>query len=250
MFESPKNEMNSLPEELKKDKNKSLYKVPILMYHYVEYVTDKKDTTRQLLNVAPHIFEAQLKSLLSANYTFITAKDLGQILDEKRLLPEKPVILTFDDSHRDFYYNVYPLLKKYNVKASMYVITDFLEDSDFLTHAQLKEIVESNLVDIGAHTAHHVSLKGLPASVVEEEVYRSKSMIEDEFHIKIVSFAYPNGDFDQQSADIVRDAGFTTAVSTIPGNEVGHWNRYFIYRLRPGFRTGQELIDYLEEAYQ
>ena len=77
------------------------------------------------------------------------------------------------------------------------------------------------------------------------EVDTSKKMLEDTYHIHVVSFAYPNGEFDEQSVQVVKQDGFTTAVSTIPGIAQDQNNRFFLYRLRPGGRIGQVLLDYL-----
>src|SRR5260221_1858640 len=73
--------------------------VPILLYHYVEYVKDKRDTIRQSLDIVPKILEEQVQTLLSDSYTPITINDLADYLDGKILLPPKPVILTFDDGY-------------------------------------------------------------------------------------------------------------------------------------------------------
>jgi hypothetical protein len=73
-------------------------------------------------------------------------------------------------------------------------------------------------------------------------------MIEDTYHIQVDSFAYPSGFFDLQAIDEVKKAGFTNAVSTMPGIEVNQLNRYILYRLRPGHRTGQELLNYISSS--
>ncbi len=221
------------------------FRVPVLMYHYIEYVTDKGDTIRQSLNVSPSIFEQQLQTLKNAGYTFLTAKEMGDVLDGKSKLPQKPILLTFDDGHRDFYTDVLPLLQKYKVKATEYIIPGFTGGSDFMTQEQLQEVIRSGLVEIGAHTVHHIALKNKPFPLVVDEVFESKKMLEDLYHIHVVSFAYPSGFFDQQAIDIVKSAGFKTAMSTIPGEDINQTNRFFIYRLRPGYRSGETLLSYL-----
>jgi peptidoglycan/xylan/chitin deacetylase (PgdA/CDA1 family) len=74
----------------------------------------------------------------------------------------------------------------------------------------------------------------------------SKQALEKTYGIKIVSFAYPDGSYDTQAIAAVKKAGYRTAVSTVPGVEQSQTNRLFLYRLRPGRRTGQELIKYIE----
>ncbi len=251
--ETPENEMTKLPPDVKKrltripvTTSSATFRVPILMYHYVEYVQDKRDTIRQKLDINPYIFEQQVKTLKDAGYTFMTAKELGEVLDSKRSLPQKPILLTFDDGHWDFDTVVLPILKKYHIKATSYVIPGFIGGSDFMTPQELQDVINSGLIDVGAHTVHHISLKGKLYPIVKYEVDESKEMLEQEFHIHVVSFAYPYGTFDQQTINIVRQAGFTTALSTIPGIEQSRQNRFFLYRLRPGYRVGGVLLQYLQ----
>lgn len=250
VVESPKTEQKKIPEAVKFSKPKSdkAFKIPILMYHYVEYVTDDKDTTRKSLNINPYTFEQEVKTLSKANYTFLTANELGDILDGKKQPPDKSVLLTFDDGHWDLDTVVLPILKKYNAKATAYIVPGFLGGSDSLSDAQLKDLIGSGLIEIGAHTVHHVSLKGKFLSLVQDEVLGSKQLLEEKFGIKVTDFAYPNGAFDDQAIQVVRKAGFKTAVSTITGNEQSTNNRYFLFRLRPGGRVGQSLLNYLDTA--
>lgn len=223
-------------------------RVPILLYHYVEYVRDKKDTIRQSLNVNPNIFEEQVTTLQQAGYTFITAKQLGEVIDGKAQLPLSPVLITFDDGYWDLDTVVLPILKKYHVKATAYIVPGFIGNTNNLSSTQLQDVINSGLVDVGAHTVHHVSLKGKLFPIAQYEIEKSKALLEQTYHIGVVSFAYPNGSFDQQAINIVRDAGFTTAVSTIPGIEQSNSNRFFLYRLRPGYKTGQILLNYLQQS--
>src|SRR5579872_6944586 len=91
VIENNKTEVKKLPPEIKKQIEHTtptaIFRVPVLMYHYVEYVKDKRDTIRQSLDVVPATFDEQLKTLKDAGYTFMTAKDLGEVLDGKKQLP-------------------------------------------------------------------------------------------------------------------------------------------------------------------
>lgn len=222
-------------------------KVPVLMFHYVENIQDKNDKTRISLNIPPYIFEQQLKTLSESGYTFMTNAELADGLDGKTTLPSKPIVLTFDDGYRDFYTDVFPLLKKYRAKATAYVIAGFLNKKNHLLDNQVEEIVKSGLVEIGAHTVHHRWLKGQSLKEVSNEVFQSKVMLEQQFHISVVSFAYPFGAFDLQAVEIVKGSGFRTAASTIPGINQSQENKFFIYRLRPGGRIGPVLLTWLEQ---
>jgi peptidoglycan/xylan/chitin deacetylase (PgdA/CDA1 family) len=224
------------------------YKIPVIMYHYVENVQDKGDTTRISLNTPPQVLDSEIKTLKDAGYTFINATDLANILDGIEPSPNKPVLLTFDDGHRDFYTDAFPVLEKYGVKADIYVITNFLNRADFLTDSELSEIASSKLIEIGAHTEDHLALAGLAGSVVTNQIDGSKLALEQKLGIAITTFAYPYGSFDLAAIAIAKEAGFRTAFSTVPGTEVGNYDRFFINRLRPGGRTGQSFLNFIQNS--
>lgn len=255
--ETEANNMKHIPKDVKialtKQQTASIsatLHIPILMYHYVEYVQDKKDKERQLLNVNPNIFEKQIQTLLNAGYTFITAKDLGDILDGKMPVPTNPVMLTFDDGHWDLDTNVVPILKRYKVHATAYIVPGFIgTNTDSLTPQEMQDVANSGLIDVGAHTVHHISLKRASLQKAEYEIDTSKTMLEQQYHLHVYSFAYPYGSFNQQTIDLVRRAGFTTAASTIAGNEQSNQNRFFLFRVRPGYSTGKTLLNYLNATW-
>lgn len=254
VFETPGSEATVLPHEIKKiyhppeATSSATFRVPILLYHYVEYVKDKKDTMRQALDIPPFIFDAQVKTLKNAGYTFITASDLADILDGKMKLPAKPVMLTFDDGHWDLYTDVLPILEKYHVKATAYVVQGFIGGSDSLSSDQLQKVIRSGLVEVGDHTLYHLSLANKKLQVVKNEVNLSKQILEKTYHLNVVSFAYPYGTFDKQAIEVVKAAGFRSAVSTIPGIVQNQSNRYFLFRIRPGQRTGISLLNLLGQS--
>lgn len=225
------------------------YHIPILMYHYVEIVQDKNDTIRQSLNVSPAVFEKQIVTLRNAGYTFLTMAQVGEVLDGKRSLPSKPVVLTFDDGHWDLATDILPVLKKYNVSITAYIIPGFIGRSDFLSKKQFQQVRESGLVEIGAHTVHHVNLKFATVEHASSEIRGSKKMLEQAYSVpNVVSFAYPYGAFNEKAVQITREAGYTTAVSTMPGTAQSTSNRMTLFRLRPGARTGQTLLSLIESS--
>ncbi len=233
-------------ESIKDVKPQKTLRVPILLYHYVEYVKDEGDTIRKSLNIVPYVFDQEVKTLKDAGYAFITTRDLADALDNEIVLPPRSIILTFDDGYRDFYTDVFPILKKYQVKAVAYIVPNFLDKPNNLATWQLKEIAKSGLVEIGAHTMNHSYLAGLPLQRVKYEVEQSKKFLERNLGVKVVSFAYPYGAFDNQAIDVVKKAGFRSAATTISGVFTLDINRFFLYRIRPGGRVGQALLNLLD----
>lgn len=220
-------------------------RIPIFLYHYVEYVHD--DPGRQNLNIPPDVLTSQIETLKNAGYTFITPDDLTPALIKKSNLPKKLAMLTFDDGYMDFYTDVFPILQKEKVRAVAYIVPDFLDRPNYLFTYQLKEVAKSPYVEIGAHTMDHMWLRGQAQETVKYQVAQSRKTLQDLLHLQVNSFAYPYGAFDQQAIDAVTSAGFTNAISTIPGIVQTQQNKYFLYRLRPGYRSGQELLKFLTQ---
>lgn len=211
----------------------SAQKIPIIMYHYVEYVKDKRDALRIRLSTPPHVFEETLANLKHDGYETYFMKDVNDLIDARMYLAKRAVVLTFDDGYADFYDVVYPLLRKYHMRATVYVIHDFIGQKDFMTHEQIREILNSGLVEIGSHTLTHPYLKSADAATARREIFESKSRLEEEFGIDIASFAYPYGAMSPESVAFAKEAGYRNAVSVISGSLQSADNRFFLSRIRP-----------------
>lgn len=222
-------------------------KIPIIMYHYVEYVKDTKDIVRKKLSITPRVFEEHLRTLKDAHYETYFVKDVPQILDGTIDYSTQSAILSFDDGYEDFYTDVFPLLKKYNMRATLYIITNYIGKKGFLNESQIRELIESNLVEIGSHTQDHVYLKVSPKDYADEQIRESKKMLEETFNIKVKTFAYPYGAFNEYALGAVKEAGYTAAVSVIPGQMQSRDNLFFLSRIRPELFTPQSMIRVMEE---
>ena len=142
------------------------YRVPALMYHGV---SDTGWGATDLF-VRPADLEAQLQYLTENGYTPIWFEDLARV-DEI----EKPVLLTFDDGYADNYTELFPLLQKYQVKATVFVIAGTVDyNPNNLTSAQIREMSDSGLVSIQSHTQTHPFLPGLDRNGQAWELETSK----------------------------------------------------------------------------
>lgn len=221
-------------------------RIPIIMYHYVEYVKDGGDLVRQRLNINPYIFESELTSLKENGYETYFVKDVPSMLDGTLQIAKKSVVLTFDDGYEDFYTYALPLLKKYQIKATIYIVYDFIGRKGFLNETELKEIAASNLVEIGSHTLDHVGLKQMQATFARAQVIDSKKKLENLLGTEIKTFAYPYGSFGQDTIDLVKEAGYTAAVSVIPGVYQIKDNLFYLSRVRAGALSGLNAAGVLE----
>ncbi len=216
-------------------------RVPILMYHYIRPMPDcKKDKVGCSLSVPPSVLEEQLQFLQKNGWTTISLDDLSASFKDPKVLPAKPIILTFDDGYSDFYQNAYPLLQRYNMKATNYVLSRGEQlnaqqhYAHYMTSSQLRELAASPLITIAAHTMDHSYLKGRSAQVQHDEISNSKSELEQIIGKPVRHFAYPYGAYDGLSIKYAQDAGFVTAASTLPGTRNNDSTGFTLRRVRIG----------------
>ncbi len=159
------------------------------------------------MNMPPHKFEQLLQYLVKKGSTFCFVSELSQYQGQKNV-----VALSFDDGFLDNYQYAYPLLKKYQAKATIYLATQ-IEGIAKLEVEQIREMSDSGLIEFGAHTQHHVNLLKLSDEEAYREMKASKQDVE-----KLVgycpSFAYPFGRFNEKHQQMAKEIGFENAVST------------------------------------
>ncbi len=210
------------------------------MYHYLGGNPDLRDTIRTSLSATPYWFEKQLQYLHGHGYQTIAFNDLFHAHNFK------PVILTFDDGYRDFYLNAYPLLKKYQAKATIFIVPGFLDKPGYLFSWQLQELAKDPLITLGAHTMHHAYLPSLKPQDAVKEIQDSKNILEKNFGRPVTVFAYPYGAFNDQLVKIVSAAGFKMAVSTIFGANETIENPFTLPRIRVGNYSDETFLKRLE----
>src|SRR3989344_4184476 len=232
--------------EREKRRNNPL-KLPILFYHYVEVVTDERDTIRKSLNIEPIVFESQLMTLKNYGYTPIHLGQLINYYDNKNPLPPKPIIITFDDGYRDFYTDVLPIIKRQQVKVTLYMVSGFRDyTKNFLTTPQLLEIAKEPLVEIGAHSANHFNLAYIPLAQATAEIEASKKDLEKLIGKPVTHFAFPYGAFTPAVQQATQKSGFQTASTIDPGIIQFYSQRFGLKRIRPGRMTGNDFITHIE----
>lgn len=188
--------------------------VPVLLYHYVRINPDKNDKVGFGLSVTPYDFASQMDYLANQGYHTITPDDLALALFANKSLPTKPIILTFDDSYRDYYTKAFPILKTHQFKAINFVITGFVGGPNYLTWPQIEEMKASGISVFGAHTVHHLALAYLSAASVKREIADSKKDLEDHLGQTVNWLAYPYGSVNDQVAQITKETGYIGAFGT------------------------------------
>lgn len=219
------------------------YVVPILTYHRIGK-PDRVDTIpikfefegkRQIsycptaaTYVTQNDFEKQMKFLIEHGYNVISLSELLEIISNNKNV-KKTVVITFDDGYEDNYTRAFPIMKKYDLPASVFVVAGLVDRKGFLSWEQLKEMSENN-IDIGGHTMTHPKLSEIKDEKrLRYEIYESKKVLEKGLKRKVDFFAYPfNSQFDDKIIKIIKESGYKGACDGNIGNKYPH----SIYALR------------------
>lgn len=216
-------------------------KVPILLYHYISENPNKTDLARNGLSTPPAVLEQQLSALKAEGFTAISFDEMAAGFAGSGL-PNKPIILTFDDGYEDFYLNAYPLLTKYQMKATEFIPTGLIGGGLFMTWGQIEEMSRSPYITLEPHSVHHYYMTKLSDSQLTAEVEESKRVLESHIGYKTNWFCYPYGAFDDRIIAAVKRAGFVGGVTTLPGSWQYQSRFYYVTRYRAGVRTGESLL--------
>lgn len=205
-------------DEIKWVKQEQPVQFPILMYHAI-HVMDPSEAANAGLIVDPETFESHLKALKEAGYYTLTPEEAYKALTENVLPENKKVVwLTFDDSLRDFYNNAFPLLKKYEMKATNNVITGFVEigREDILTLDEMKEMKKENM-SFEDHTVNHPDLSVTDSGQVTNELKDSKDFLDKNLSQETTTVAYPSGRYTDTTLQIAESLGYKMGLTTNNG---------------------------------
>jgi peptidoglycan/xylan/chitin deacetylase (PgdA/CDA1 family) len=195
-------------------------KVPILLYHRI---LDKNDYKFDEFTVSKKAFEWQMKYLSDNGYQTISLEQL--VLNTKKSdLPPRPVIITFDDGHKDNFEIAFPILKKHNFKPTIFLVLEFVKDPDNKANGScnqylsLKEIMEMQTFGafFESHGVSHRSLQRIEEEAVRSEVADSKKYLEKVLAKQIKFFAYPYSQYSTAVKSIVAEAGYLGACGGLP----------------------------------
>ena len=214
----PTNDNSAQPTAVQSSSTEQIKSMPIFMYHYIRDYTDQSDPTGVNLSVSPQTFENQLNLIKEKGYNPTTFLDI-----ENKKYPDNPVILSFDDGYEDFYQSAYPILKKYNYKAVLYDIVNF-NNENYVNEAQLKEMSNYG-IEIGSHTLSHKDLTKITPDKAKQEIEESKKLLEAKLGKEVISFCYPSGKYNDETVNLVKNAGYKYATTTKPG--IGNMNNQF-----------------------
>lgn len=207
-------------------------RIRILAYHSVR---DIPRGVKFSFNVTPIAFAQQMEYLASNKNNVITFDDLVDCKEKGHTLPSKPVIITFDDGYADNYVNAFPILKQHNFKATIFLVTDFINSVSIFNWLKLDEplrlhqqdekaswlpldrqsILEMQAygISFGAHTRTHRKLDEIEEHQAIDEIVNSKKRLEEILSEPVICFSYPFNRMNEKIKGLVKEAGYKIAVA-------------------------------------
>ncbi len=226
-------------------------RLPIIMYHHI--LKNPKKWGKYV--ISPGEFEDDVIYLKKEGYTTIVMQDLIDFVYNKKELPLKPIMLTFDDGYLSNYAYILPILEKHDCKAVISVVGEFIETNDedcvssaaysYLNWDQINELVHSPYVEIQNHSfsMHKISKrKGVAKKKGESYEHYKKALVEDigklqtlmveKTGYKPTTFTYPFGLYSKESNQILTDMGFLATLSCNSGINYLSGNKEELYDLK------------------
>lgn len=197
---------------------------PILTYHRV-HPEPAADTP----TITPAVFERQI-ALLAQQWRPITMAAFTEWLDGRGTLPARAVVITFDDGTEDNHAHALPILSRYEVPATVFMIADNIGRPGFLTREQLLEL-KTGGVTIGSHTVYHAYLPSRGLDQVRRELTDSKRFLEDRLGGPVDFLSYPGGGYTAKVRCLTRDAGYRAACTTNRGTTRWVIDRWALRRI-------------------
>lgn len=216
--------------------------IPVLMYH--RFIDNEQDKGHLGPYLDINTFEKHLKLLKALGFETLTFSDLKEKGMISRLAPNKRYcMLTVDDGFKDNLTLMLPLLKKYNFRAVVYAVTGVDRNQWDIDHPkqekpfmlmspqEIQTMAASGYIEFGGHTQTHPHLSQLSRTQQLQEMADNKAILEQLIGKPLVSFAYPYGDWNQDSVELVQELGFDFAVATNSGPLAMHQAPYLIRRI-------------------
>jgi len=213
------------------------YSVPVLMYHRIN---EGAESSR--LIVSPESFHRQMQFLNDSNYQVLSLDEYVSLLRSGEKPRKKSVVITFDDGYEDNYTNAYPVLKKFQIPATIFVVVGWVGKKDMMNWQQVEELQRSGLIAIESHGMTHCELIQVGKLKAKEEIETSKKILESRLNTEIKYFCYPCGFFTPFIKELTRLSGYRGACATHPGKEIRLNDEFAIRRIRISYSADNMFI--------
>jgi peptidoglycan/xylan/chitin deacetylase (PgdA/CDA1 family) len=213
--------------------------VPILMYHHIADLPIDATQLQLEWTVTPKNFDAQMQWLARNGFRAISMAQLVAHLKNRQPLPAKPIIISFDDGWQEQFSAAFPILTKYGLSGTFFVYTRPLDHTEFMTWAQVQELSAGGM-DIQSHSVTHPHLRMLAPDAAYKEIAESKATLEKRLGKPVVAFCYPFGEYNNAVIEMVKRAGYESAVTLASGYRQRADELYTLHRIRVSYRDSLE----------
>lgn len=206
--------------------------IPIFLYHHI--VDNESQIEYDYMQTTKDTFEKQIIGLENSGYHFISYDDLIQYKEGKKSLYKKSAILTFDDGAEDTYKNAFPILKKYDIPFTMFIITDYVGSDTYMTWDEARDVQNSGLGLIASHSQKHEDFSKLSVEQAIENVNNSYKAIEENLgEQKTKIFTYPYGLYGEGQSEALEKEGYIINLTDNKINKSKDLNLYGLHRCYP-----------------
>ena len=206
--------------------------IPIFLYHHI--VKEESEIQYDYMQTTEKTFEEQIRGLENLGYHFISYQDLIDYNNGQKKLYKKSCVLTFDDGCKDIYTNAYPILQKYNIPFTMFVVTNAVGAEGCASWEELKEMQDSGLALIASHSTNHTEFNKLSVEETLENVDSSYKALEENLgEQKTKIFTYPYGLYSQEQLEPLKEEGYVINLTDNKINKSKDLNLYGLHRCYP-----------------
>lgn len=208
-------------------------KIPILLYHHVK---ERENVDKVRFSIEPTEFEKQMKWLYKKRYQSISISDMASYYTKELAIPDKPICITFDDGYYDNFSSAFPILKKYQFNATIFISTDRINGNNsksnpkYLSWFNIHEMARDGF-SFESHSCSHQSMTELSNEAVQYEVLSSKEIIENKLQTQVQYFCYPFGKTNDRVNQLVEKNGYWGAFAGVRFNPDGPKDLFRIGRI-------------------
>ncbi|MCC6502895.1 MAG: polysaccharide deacetylase family protein [Deltaproteobacteria bacterium] len=196
----------------------------LLMYHSI---SDSK--TSSTYTLTKDAFKRHLDIIKRGGYSCATVEEYHDHLSAGVSMPEKSVLITFDDGHRSDYATALPLLKEYGFKATFFVTTDWIGRPEFMSPKELRALKEAGM-SVHSHAQTHAFLDAMGQDAVTGELESSKKRLEEILGARVPYISFPGGRYNAMVLERARQAGYSAVFTSVPFSLKRHKDMFMIGR--------------------
>lgn len=185
-------------------------RIPILSYSLI-------NDSGEPLSLSKATFESHIKWLNDNGFTFLSAKEAYEMITTGNNVPKRPVVISFEDGYDDVFVNAYPILQKYDAKATVFISSDNINEESYLNESMMKTMHE-NGISFQGHSKDNKKLQLLNYDEQYQYLKESKERIEGILNNKVEILMYPYGSYDEDTIAVMDKLGYKMGI----GNRYGY----------------------------